>query len=449
MAGAGKASHGSSANAVARISTLMTVARLPPFSAALLVWSFGAALYLVGFFQRVAPAVITSELMVEFGLTAASLGNLSALYFYTYVGMQIPTGVLVDHFGPRRVLTVGAALACLATLLFALSSSFGLVATGRLAIGASVAVAFVSMLKLAAHWAAPSRFAMLSGLALACGVIGGVTAGVPLRLAVDGFGWRNVMLWVGIFTGVLAVVTWLVVRDDPGERGYLGFSGRETNTRPAHSMLGGIREVLRYPNVWFSFVACGAITGPVLAFGGLWGVPFLVTHYGMSTANAAFVASVLLVAWAVGGPIVGAMSDRVKRRKAPIAIGGIVATLLWCIVVWVPGLPYALLLLVLAMIGLSSAVVIIGFAFAKESAPPTLAGTTSGIANMGNMLGGMIMQPVIGGILDASWSGSLDRGVRVYEFSAYQAGFGFMLAWLAVGTAAVFFSRETHCRQVA
>lgn len=427
----------------------MAPLRHPPLSVALFVWAFGAVLYFVGFFQRVAPAVITAELMSEFALTAAALGNLSALYFYTYVGMQIPTGVLVDHFGPRRVLSAGGAIACLATLLFATSSSFTLVAIGRLAIGASVAVAFVSMLKLAAHWVPASRFAMLSGLALACGVIGGVSAGVPLRLAVDGYGWRNVMLVVGIVTGLFAVLTWWVVRDDPEERGYAGFAPRAGADRPAHSMLGGILKVLRYPNVWFSFVACGAITGPVLAFGGLWGVPFLVTHYGMTTASAAFVTSVLLIAWAVGGPLVGALSDRLGRRKAPIAVGGTIATVLWAIVVWVPGLPYSVLLCVLALIGLASSVIIIGFAFAKESAPTTLAGTASGIANMGNMLGGMMMQPVIGWMLDAAWAGSVERGVRTYDLGAYQSGFGFMIAWLALGTVAVFFSRETHCRQVA
>ena len=419
----------------------------PPLSAAMFVWALGAALYLIGFFQRVAPAVITAELMTEFGLTAAALGNLSALYFYTYVGMQIPTGVLVDHFGPRRVLTAGAAFACAATLVFSLSSTFGLVAFGRLAIGASVAVAFVSMLKLAAHWVPASRFAMLSGLALACGVIGGVTAGVPLRFAVDALGWRNVMLSVGILTGVLSLLTWWIVRDDPSERGYSTFHAADGRPKPPGSMLGGILKVLRYPNVWFSFVACGAITGPVLAFGGLWGVPFLVTHYSMSTASAAFVTSVLLVAWAVGGPIVGALSDRLRRRKAPIAVGGIVATLLWGVIIWIPNLPYALLLAVLVAIGLASAVVIIGFAFAKESAPVTLSGTSTGIANMGNMLGGMIMQPVIGKILDAAWAGTLEKGVRVYDLSAYQSGFGFMIAWLAAGTVAIFFSRETRCRQ--
>lgn len=419
----------------------------PPLAAVLLVWGLGAALYLIGFFQRVAPAVITSELTAEFALTAAALGNLSALYFYTYVGMQIPTGVLVDHFGPRRVLAAGAAVACAATLLFALSQAFALVAAGRLAIGASVAVAFVAMLKLAAHWVPPERFALFSGLALACGVIGGVTAGVPLRLAVDAFGWRAVMVGAGIVTGAVALATWLWVRDDPSDHGWASQNAAGVRQTPRHSMLGGIVEALRHPNVWLSFVACGAITGPVLAFGGLWGVPFLVLHYGMSTASAAFVNSVLLIAWAVGGPLAGALSDRLRRRKAPIAAGGLIALALWAVVIWVPGLSYATLLALLAAIGLASGVVIIGFAFAKESAPASLSGTTGGIANMGNMLGGMIMQPVIGWILDRSWGGAMSGAARFHELPAWQAGFGFMIAWLAVGTAAAFFSTETHARQ--
>src|SRR3990172_7734724 len=151
--------------------------KFPPFQLALTVWGLGALFYLIGFFHRVAPAVITTELMVEFSLSAAALGNLSAVYFYSYVAMQIPTGVLADHWGPRRTLAAGAAIAAAGTLLFALAHSLALVALGRLLIGASVGVAFVAMLKLSTHWFPASRFALFSGIALACGIIGAVFAG--------------------------------------------------------------------------------------------------------------------------------------------------------------------------------------------------------------------------------------------------------------------------------
>lgn len=423
--------------------------RYPPFSLALGIWALGAGLYLIGFFQRVAPAVITRELTADFALTAAALGNLSALYFYTYVAIQIPTGVLVDHWGPRRVLTIGGALAAAGTLLFALAPAYALVGVGRLLVGAGVGVAFVSMLKLATHWVHPSRFALISGLALACGGIGGVSAGVPLRLAVNAFGWREVMVAASLVTALLALVTWLIVRDDPAERGLRSYSSQRAGTQSSHSMLGGIGEVFQHRNVWLIFIGCGAITGPMLAFGGLWGVPFLSSQYGMSTAQAAFVTSVMLIAWSVGSPVAGALSDRLGRRKMPLLVGGAFAALLWGILIYVPALPYAVLIAIMIGLGLSSGVVVIGFAFCKESAPAALGGTASGIANMGNMLGGMAMQPLIGLLLDFGWDGSMSGGVRTYGFSAYMGGFTLMLVWLLAGLAAFAFARETHAKQSA
>ena len=115
------------------------------------IWGLGAAFYLYAFFQRVAPAVMTNELSADFGLSASALGNLSAFYFYSYVAMQIPTGILADLWGPRRLLTAGALIAGLGALIFAMADSLALAGLGRLLIGGSVAVAFVCMLKLANH----------------------------------------------------------------------------------------------------------------------------------------------------------------------------------------------------------------------------------------------------------------------------------------------------------
>ena len=102
--------------------------------------------------QRVAPAVITVELSDAFGLTAAALGNLSAFYFYSYVAMQIPTGLLADHFGPRKLLGIGGLIAAMGTAVFAMAQDAWWANAGRLLIGGSVGVAFVCMLKLASHW---------------------------------------------------------------------------------------------------------------------------------------------------------------------------------------------------------------------------------------------------------------------------------------------------------
>jgi len=182
------------------------------------MWGLGAIFYLIGFYQRVGPAVMTGELMRDFAVGAAGLGNLAAFYFYSYVAMQVSTGILADRLGPRRLLTAGALVAGCGGLLFGLAPNLFWASAGRLLIGGSVAVAFAGMLKLAGHWFAPRQFALASGMALFFGMIGAVFAGLPLRLVVDLAGWRPVMLAVALLTLAVALVIWFMVRDDPAEK---------------------------------------------------------------------------------------------------------------------------------------------------------------------------------------------------------------------------------------
>ena len=423
-------------------------AEFPPASLAWLVWGLGAALYLIAFYQRVAPAVITRELSADFGLSAASLGNLSAFYFYGYVVVQIPTGLLADRFGPRRVLAAGAVLTAIGTLLFALAPGVAWANAGRLAIGAAGGVAFVSMLKLATHWMPSRGFAFASGVALFTGVVGATLAGAPLRAAVDAVGWRAVMTASAAVTLAIAVAIWWVVRDDPRERGYRSHFPGASHGAASVSMATQIREVLGYRNTWLLLVVPGAFSAIVLTFPGLWGVPFLVTQYGFSTRQAAGIASAMLLVWSATSMAWGALSQRIGRRK-PIYVAGLAAVLaLWSVVVFVPALPRAALVALLMAVSVACGAFIVTFAFAKESVPARLGGTVAGIANMGVMLGGMVMQPAVGFMLDRHWDGTMADGARVYGFAAFQWGFGLMLVWGAASLALLGLTRETYCRQM-
>jgi MFS family permease len=421
---------------------------LPPARLAWTVWGLGAALYIIGFFQRVAPGVMTAELMGDFNLTAAAMGNLSAFYFYSYVAMQIPTGLLADSWGPRRLLTAGALVAGVGSLSFALSDGMIWACTGRLLIGGSVAVAFVAMMKLSSHWMAPRHFALASGMALFLGILGAVFAGMPLRLLVVAYDWRSVMLVSSIFPFVVAALIWIVVRDDPSERGYLSYAPKVKVEAPRTGIISGLRQVLGYRNTWLLFIAPGALAGSVLTFAGLWGVPFLTTHYGMSAPKAAAICSALLISWAVGGPVFGSLSDRVGRRKPLYVIGCAALTLSWAAIIFVPALPVAVLVALLIVSGFSAGGIIIGFAYVKESVPTHLAGTAAGVCNMGVMLGPMLLQPAVGWVLDRQWQGTMVGEARIYELNAFRAGFSFILVWAVLALICVVFSRETNCRQV-
>ena len=412
------------------------------------MWGLGAALYFIGFYQRVAPAVITVELSEAFGLTAAALGNLSAFYFYSYVAMQIPTGLLADRFGPRVLLTAGAAIAGIGTAVFAMAPDTWTANLGRLLIGGSVGVAFVAMLKLASHWMPPHRFALASAAALAVGVTGAVFAGAPLRILVDEFGWRNMMWASAVVTLLTGACTWLMVRDDPVARGYKSYTSFDDEFDPAHiGVFAGLKESFGNRNVILLFVIAGAPSSIILTFAGLWGVPFLTTHYGLSAANAAGLCSMMMVAWAIGCLSYGAASDRIGRRK-PLFIGGMVITLcLWAALIYSPKLPYGWLVALMLAIGFFSACFIVSFVFAKESGPVRLAGTVSGITNMGVIQGPMYMQPLVGVILDRTWSGTAIGGKRIFDLASYQQGFSMMLVWGGIAVVLLLFTRETYCRQ--
>jgi sugar phosphate permease len=425
----------------------------PPLTLAWLVWGIGAALYFIGFYQRVAPAVITTELSTAFTLTAAGLGNLSAFYFYSYVAMQIPTGLLADRFGPRILLTVGAAIAAVGTATFAMANDVITANIGRLLIGGSVGVTFVSMLKVASHWMPARQFALASSYALAVGVFGAVFAGAPLRILVDAWGWRDVMWASAALTLVVAAIAWWLVRDDPTERGFASFATKheaDSATATKESVWRGLRVVLGYRNVVLLYFLAGSMTGIVLTFAGLWGVPFLMTHFDVSQTRAATMCSAMMVWWALGSVAFGVLSDRLKRRKLPLFYGIAFAALLWAWLIFERNWSNAQLAILLSAIGFCAGSFIIVFAFAKESVPLRYAGTVSGVANMGVIQGPMLMQPLVGVVLDRSWSassGALLNGKRLFEWAAYSQAFTMILAWAVLSLVLLAFMRETHCRQ--
>jgi sugar phosphate permease len=418
----------------------MTDSSAPPLRLAWTVWGVAALFYLMGFFHRVAPAVMTSELMQTFDITAVALGNLSALYFYAYVAMQIPTGILADLWGPRRLLCTGAMVAGGGAVMFAVAPNLFWAGLGRFMVGGSVAVAYVGTLKLAMSWFPAHLYSMIAGIGLMAGIAGAVFAGVPLRLLIDSFGWRPGMLAAALVTVGIGVLVWWVVRDRPAQLGFDNLPGSDTDRaddRPVRP-LKNLAAVLSDRNVLLLFLAPGGMVGAVLTFSGLWGVPFLTTHHGLSSSGAASLTTAMLVAWAVSSPLIGRWSDRIGRRK-PLFIGGsLAATLCWLLVVFLTDVsPLTLAVLYIAT----------GVTSARESVPPNLSGSAAGVMNMGIMVGPTVLQPAVGWMLDRKWQGALVDGARVYSLSAYQAGFCLMIAWVVAGMLILALSRETHCRQ--
>lgn len=423
----------------------------PPSWLSWSIWSIAALFYLAGFYHRVSPAVMTDELMRAFSIGAGSLGNLSAFYFYFYVAMQIPTGILVDSWGARKLLISGSIAAAVGAVLFGSTNHFAIACAGRAIIGGATAVGWLVVLKLATHWFPARRFATLAGLGLFAGNIGALTAQVPLRLAIQHFGWRPVIFVSAAGVLCVGVLAMLFVRNDPTDDGYASYAPLSVHRKDVEirELLKGFTKIFAYRNTWLIFFAQGGLVGSILAFTGLWGAPFLRARYGMPQTRAAGVCSIMIVCWAVASPICGALSDKIGRRK-PIYVGGcILAAVGWSAMFYIDNLPLSLFVAIGAITSLASGAVVIGFAFSKESVPLQYLGTISGTTNIGNMIGPTLLQPGIGWILDRTWSGTINHGVHVYDLHSYRSGFVLMVGWLIMSSILLSLTKETYCRQSA
>ena len=170
----------------------------PPGLLPLLGWLVGSLFFFYAWILRVSPSVMVEEFMRDFAVGGAIVGNLSALYFYGYAGMQIPVGLLLDRFGPRRLMTVAAGVVAVACLMFAWSDGLVGASVARFLIGAGCAFSLVGAMAVAGQWFPRERFALLAGLAMMFGMAGGVFGQAPLRVAVDATDWRTTMAAVGV-----------------------------------------------------------------------------------------------------------------------------------------------------------------------------------------------------------------------------------------------------------
>ncbi len=386
-----------------------------------LVWSIAAGFYAYGFFQRVAPSVIVDDLMTAFALDATLLGTLSAAYFYTYAALQIPLGVLIDRHGARRILMLGALLAALGGIAFALAGGLGAALVARGLIGAGVGVAYIATLKLVSSWFPIHRFGLVAGLTLAAGTLGAVGAQLPLALAVRTFGWRPVLLTTGIVALGLAALVFAIVRDRPPAAGPSAAGAAGVAAPPTHAL--GLLGILARPETWLLILVTGFIGAPILAFAGLWGVPYFVQVHGLERTEAASLTSIMLVSWAIGGPGLGALADRFGRRAALILVIASLNALLWLPFVFAPDLPLWLAVPLIAALGFGGGGMIVAFAVVRSVFGVTAAGKAMGIVNSAVLLFGAGMQTAFGAMLDARWHGAISGGTRLYDAGAYAAGF--------------------------
>ncbi|WNG35406.1 MFS transporter [Archangium violaceum] len=421
-------------------------------------WSIYAILalaYVWVYFHRMAPAVVSAELMSTFGTTASSLGFLSAVYFYIATATQIPSGVLADGLGTRLTVTVGNFAAGVGALLFGLAPSFQVAILGRFLVGLGVSVVFVCFMKSNAVWFSERRYGFVSGLTLLLGNLGSVLAAAPLAAALNLWSWRIVFVSIGVISLVLAGLSLVFIRNRPEDAGFL--SAQEMEGQPAlpqaqpgprRSWSSDLRQVLGNRDVWPSFLINFGMVGSLYAFSGLWSLPLLRDLHGLSRNEAANYATWTLVGLGVGALPMGWLSDWLGVRK-PVLLASVVAYCgAWLGLLFLPWSPGPSGMALFLLLGLAGSGFVLTYPCAKEVSLPALSGMAISVVNTGVFLGAALFQSLFGWVLDLGWQGVMDGELRVYPRGAYQSALFLMLGCAVLAVLAAFRLKETQCRNI-
>ncbi len=387
------------------------------FAFGLLVCLIGAAFYCYEFILRIVPGALETELSAAMGhITATTFGEISGLYYFAYSPMQMPVGMLMDRFGPRRLLTVACLCCALGSWMFTLTSSLFLVSCGRFLVGFGSSFAFIGVLALALHWLPKRYFSLAVGLITTLGMLGPMYGQIKITEWSVQVGWEQVLFVITLAGFVLNALIFLVVRDGP--------KGHVPNQYPLPKFFHNVWKVLMAKEVWLIGLVGAFMYTSLSVFGELWGKTYLEQAHHLTKVEAAKSVSFVFLGWAIGAPIAGFISDKLGSRLSILVIGALFSLICIGLILYYPGLSHFNLNLLLLLYGIFSSTEIIVFIMAKECTAVTLSGTVFAVTNMIVSLGGVVLQPLVGKLLDVFGDKThvLD-GVHVYSVSSYQAAF--------------------------
>lgn len=419
--------------------------------------------YLLVFFHRVAPAVVALDMMSDLKAGAVLIGFLASGYFYPYAIMQLPTGILSDSWGPRKTITLFFLIAAVGSVILGLSIDISSAILGRVLVGLGASTLYVCALKILSQWYKGEEFATMTGFLIAIGGVGLLVSTIPLALLSNAIGWRMPFILTGAITLMLALLVWFFVRNSPEELGMpavvtnnlskdsniplLGMPAVVKNS-PSNKkrvpLLKSVIKVLSLKYYWPVSIWMFCTMAIYLAFGGLWGGPYLIQIYGMTKVEASRVLSMIAVGMIIGSPLMGILSDRIiKRRKIVVNVSSVLLLIIMAFLYFsISSISTMGLYLICFGLGIFSVgVIAIGYALIKDLFPIEIAGTSTGIANFFPFLMGALYQPLMGYILELN--GKLGDS---YTAIGYQNAFLVLFISSIIACIASFFIKENSSK---
>ena len=383
------------------------------------------------------------ELQLAFGVNATSLGLLTSFFYYPYILMQLPVGILVDRYSIRWLLSLMSLLTAMGCAVFGLADTIYVAGIARMMIGFSAAFAFVSALRLAATWFPPERLGLLAGLTQAVGMWGAAFGEMPVSYVMEQIGWRHTMMLMASLFVALACLILRFVQDSP--RSHYISATSVPKKQHTQKVRDSLKTVLSNGQTWLMAIYAGLLFAPTAVIAEFWGPSYLQYGRGLSAHSAAFANGLIFIGWGIGGPIAGWLSDKIGLRKPLLYLSAVCGVVCLSIIFYWPSLPLVVMDVFFFIYGLTNIGVVVAYAAATEINPRNCIGATIAFANMGSIMIGAVLQPVFGRVLESSTGASVND-IALLTRQDFSTSLSLLPICSLLALFVVFLMRETYCR---
>lgn len=366
---------------------------------ALSVWVAAMLVYIVAMTGRTSFGVAGLEAIDRFEVDASRIAVFTSVQLGVYALAQIPTGLLIDKFGPRRLLVIGSVIMGIGQVVLGFTANYWVAIAARILIGLGDATAFLSVMRILPYWFPLHRTPMFTQVTSSLGQLGQFMSAIPFSLVLGWAGWTTAFVTLGAVGILIAVAAAVAVADSPETLGIVSAPKERPNAQP-HRLGTLLATVLRSPVAWQAFFIHWVGLAATNVFVMLWGMPMMTAGLDFSKTEAGWVLTWFSVCMVLVGPLHGKISSRASGYRPWLALGFVAVNITVWVVFFLAGGSYLSLFILISLVSLCTPVANYGFDIVRENLDRTVVATATGLGNMGGFISSMLGAQLFGVALD-------------------------------------------------
>jgi predicted MFS family arabinose efflux permease len=357
---------------------------------ATVMWMVASLFYAYQYVLRVMPSIMLNDIMLRFRIDSAAVGQFSGIYYIGYSLFHLPIGILLDRYGPKKVIPCCILLSIVGVLPIVYTKQWIWPVLGRLVTGIGSSAAALGLFKIIRMAYSEERFGRMLSFSVMIGLLGAIYGGTPIRYLCKVLNYQMVIAILAVVGILLAVVTYKVVPPMDNTQ----------NNANSSSLLAEIGSVFKNVKVMIICLAAGLMVGPLEGFADVWGPKFLTEIFHIKDSTASSITSMIFMGMCFGAPVLNFIAEKSKSYLGTIIASGLLMFVVFTVLATSRSLDTSLLSVGLFLAGICSAYQILAIYKASTYVPENVAGITTAMANMIIMIFGYVLHSAIGSVTE-------------------------------------------------